>query len=150
MTALSRTSRQPTDLMHRRVHLDLNATYLWHKVPLRIQTNSPTILQAATDAGLTPLKDRHARSHLCWELTIEEDASASGPACAPRAWRTRHSIFIEIAQRQWFAFDATSGDGTGFLAAPEPAFAARAYVEAILKVLEPDLQHRFGAAGCND
>lgn len=150
MTAVNRTPRQPTDLMHRRVHLDLNAMYLWHEVPLRIHTNSRALLQAATDAGLTPMKDKHAQRHLRWELTIEEDASAPAPACGPLARRTQHSIFIEIAQRQWFAFDATSGDGTGFLAAPEPALAARAYLEAILKVLEPDHQHRSGVAGRND
>jgi hypothetical protein len=149
MNTVSRILCHPTDLMRRRVPLDLIATYLWHGVSLRIETNSQTILQAATDAGLMSVKDAHARSRSCWELTVEEDTAAPEPACAARAWRNGQSVYIEIAQRQWFAFDTVSGDGAGFLAAKAPALAARAYLEAIFRVLDPERQHRSGDAGCN-
>lgn len=135
--------------MRRRVPLDLSATYLWRGVQLRIDTNSPTILQAGAEAGLTAVEDPQAQSHWYWELAIEEDAAAPGPACAPRVWRNHQSVFIEIAQRQWFAFDAESGDGAGFLADPAPSLAVHAYLETILRVLGSERQRRSVAAGCN-
>jgi hypothetical protein len=135
--------------MHRRVPLDYFAKYLWHGISLRIDTNSRTLLQAASDAGLNPSQDVNGLSEFCWEFNVEEDAVARGPAGAPHFWRNGHSVYIEIAQRQWFAFDVDSGDGTGFLAAPAADLVALAYLEAILRILEPELRHNSDAAGCN-
>jgi hypothetical protein len=135
--------------MHRRVPLDHVAIYLWQGVSLCISTNSRTILQAATDTGLITMQDSHGLRELCWELTIEEDAAAPGPVCAPKFWRNGQSVYIEIAQRQWFAFDAESGDGTGFLATPAPDLATRACLETILGILGPELHNTSGGTGCN-
>lgn len=149
MNTVSRTSCQPTDLMRRRIPLDLSATYLWRGIQVSINTNSHALLQAASEAGLVPANDKHARSRLSWELVIEEDSAAPRPARAARVWRNYQSIFIEITQRQWFAYDAESGDGAGVLAAQVPEQAGRAFLETILGILGPDLHRRSDGAGCN-
>jgi hypothetical protein len=150
MNTSTYTPSQPTDLLHRRVPLNLRAAYLWQSVPVRIVTNSRAILQAAAAAGLTPIQETHARSRFCWEVTVEEDSAAPGPACTAQVWRNDQSVFIEIAQRQWFAFDAKSGDGAGFLAAQAPELAAHEYIEAILRSLLSPFTDYTCAAGCDD
>jgi hypothetical protein len=135
--------------MHRREQLDYFAKYLWHGVALRIATNSRTFLQAVTDAGLIATQNSHGLSELCWEFTVEDNAAAHGPACPLHLWRNGHSVYIEFAHNQWFAFDADSGDGAGFLATPVPDLAARAYLEAILRILELELHNISCVAGCN-
>jgi hypothetical protein len=149
MNTVSQSPSQPTDLMRRRVSLDLKATFIWRGITLQIATNSSAILQAATDAGLKTMQDADVESGLCWEVTVEDDAAISRPACAPHLWRNGCSIYIEIAQHQWFALDAESGDGAGFLATRAPDLDARVYLESILRILEPELQHQSSVTGCN-
>ncbi len=136
--------------MLRRVPLNFRAAFLWHSVPVRIVTNSYPILQAAAAAGLTHIQKAHARSLSCWEVTVEEDSAAPSLACTAQVWRNDESVFIEIAQRQWFAFDAKSGDGAGFLATRAPELAAHEYIEAILKYLMPTFKYYACVTSCDD
>ena len=150
MSILKRTQRQPTDLMHRRVSLRMSGEFLCHGVAMRIQTNSHAILRAAAASELTPIEGTLARSCFCWKLTVEDDPDAFGPKNAAQVWCIDRSVFIEIAERQWFALDAETGDGVGFLATHAPELAANEYLETVLKYVLPRLEKRTRPVNCHD
>lgn len=150
MSIVSHANGQPTDLMHRRLELDLSGTFFWQSVMVRIETNSRAILRAAPESGLTPITGTHARLRSRWELTVEEDAAAAEPAGSACIWRDSQSVFIEMAERQWFALDIDNGEGAGFLSAEAPELVAHRYLKAVLSGLLPVFKNPSWIQGFDD
>ncbi len=129
-------SAQPTDMMHRRTPLALKAKYEWSETTVCIETNHPEILRAARDLGFSRVHDSVSDIDLHLQFELEEAREESHDAPQLRVLRDGRTAYIEIGQQGWFAFDAETANGTGFLAVAESG-AVEAYFAAVIAVVKP-------------
>jgi hypothetical protein len=139
-----------TDLMHRRIALDLVATYQWSGLSFRIETNSVVILQAATKAGFTPLCHSGHRIDCHWEIVIENASGDSEVSPSLQTFRDEQMVMIESGKHHWFALDLETGDGAGFCEIDGTEEAIVTYFQGVTGVIRPWLQNRRPEAASSE
>lgn len=105
----------PTDMMQRRTPLSLEAKYHWSETLVRIETNSALIMRAATDSGFVPALKSNSEIDLHLQFVLEEGCAEFDDMSAVHILHDGQAIFAEFGRRGWFAFDAETSRGTGFL-----------------------------------
>jgi len=150
MSAAEPNVAQQAGLMHRGIALDLNATCRWLGMAVRIDTNSSVILRAALDLGFKPAPHVEPGIDLHWEFVIESALGGSNGSSSLRVLRDGQTVFIEMGQQGWFAFDPETGAGAGFLVAAESGEAVEAYFKAVTDVIEPVARRSIKAAAHRD
>lgn len=141
---------QHTDMMCRRIALDLEAHCEWRGMAVRIDTNSPAILRAAHEWGFRPASCAGSGIDLHMEFVIDDIDDRAKGVSSLRVLRDEQTVFIETGEQAWFAFDTETGSGAGFLAAAESEEAVEAYFRAVAAVIEPLLRRPIEAEDRDD
>lgn len=135
----------PTDMMQRRTPLTLEAKYDWSEALVWIETNSPSIMRAVTDSGFTRDLNSNSECDLHLQLVVEEGAAELNDARADHVVQDGQTTFAEFGRRGWFAFDAETGNGTGFLTSTEHQTVS-AYFRLVTSLVQPVVQQSMNQA----
>lgn len=144
-----------TDLLHRRVALDLRFPLFFGRWRIELCTNSPLLGAAIFGIGEPDTSDAGRRAAL-WEITVEArdgiravPAESSGPASEVHCFGAARAC--RMADGSWFVRRLPSMCGAGFAFVQgdeyERVMRLRAYIEAILPMSEFD---RAGALERNE